>query len=302
MIKDLLLELLSIESYSGQEKALAEFIAKQLPGFEITRQTLAKNRYNLIAKKGKGKLWLVAHMDTVPGWIEPRISGGRLYGRGAVDNKGNIATAISVANEVEDINLCFTVGEEADFVGARAVASLIGDDLAIVMEPTGFQVQSAQRGALSFEVQTAGKREHSAYAKPGQSAILKLIELIKILESKHWTAFNVGLIEGGVAANVVPDSAKAVISVRPENMQEYSRIKKVIGKYKILNDMKPYHNPKIDGAMQKAFTEMAFFKNAFVWGVGNINCAHAADEHIILKDLEQAPAKLKALINKYQSK
>lgn len=219
-MEKLILDLLKIESYSGNEERIANFIISKLKGFKITRQFVTKNRFNIITKKGSSGLWLLAHMDTVNSWVEPRIKGDKIYGRGAVNNKGNITTAMEIGKHLENINLCFTVGEEHDFVGAKAAQKIIKNDLVVVMEPTNFEIYSKQRGMIGFEILTKGKQEHSAYTNGKNNAIQKITSILTDLEKRKWTAFNVGKIEGGIAANIVAPWAKAILSVRPETTEE----------------------------------------------------------------------------------
>lgn len=295
----LLISLLKIQSYSGDEERIAKFIVSKLKGFKIKRQFVAKNRYNIIARKGISKVWLVAHMDTVKSWVEPKVEGNKIYGRGAVDNKGNIAAAIEVGKQLSDINLCFTVGEEQDFIGAKSARKIIKNDLAIVMEPTNFEVYSRQRGIVNFEISTKGKQEHSAYSSGKNNAIQKLVKILLDLERKKWTAFNLGKIEGGIASNIVAPSAEVSLSARPETMKEYLSILKKVRNYRIKNKIPPYSNPKIKGKLKKAFTEMAFFKNSLVFGAGRIGQAHSNHEFIFKKDLNVAPEKIIDLINRF---
>lgn len=298
-MEKLLLNLLKIQSYSGNEEKIANFIISKLEGFKIKRQFVAKNRFNIIARKGKSKVWLVAHMDTVKSWVEPRIEGDKIFGRGAVDNKGNLATAIKVGKRLNDINLCFTVGEEQDCIGAKSARKIIKNDLAIVMEPTNFEIYSSQRGMIDFEISTKGKQGHSAYADSKDSALQKIIDILYSLKKENWTAFNIGRIEGGIASNIIAPSARATLSVRPETRKEYNTILEKIKKYKILNKIPPYANPKIKGKVKKAFTEMAFFKNSLVFGAGNIGQAHSDHEFILKRDLNSAPEKVISLLKKF---
>lgn len=297
-MEELLLKLLEIQSYSGNEKKIADFIISKLEGFDIERQFIGKGRYNIFAKKGNSKIWLVVHMDTVKSWVEPRIVKNKIYGRGAVDNKGNIAAAIEAGKRLNDINLCFTVGEEADFIGAKLAGKIIKNDLAIVMEPTNFQLYSGQRGMIDFEIVTKGKQYHSAFVNSKDSAIQKLMDILSKLDKEKWTAFNVGKIEGGIAANIVAAEARALVSARPKSNYEYQSILKKISKYKIINKHPPNINQKIKGKIVEYFTEMAFLRNCICFGAGNMKQAHSDYEYITKKELQLAPEKIVNLIKK----
>lgn len=297
-MNELLLKLLKTQSYSGNEERVANFIISRLKGFKVKRQIVGKNRFNIVAQKGNSKIWLVAHMDTVRSWVKPRIEKDKIYGRGSVDNKGNIAAAIEAGKKLDDINLCFTVGEERDFIGAKFAKKIIKNDLAIVMEPTNFQVYSGQRGMIDFEVSTEGKQYHSAYVKDKDNAIQKITEILSELSKENWTAFNIGKIEGGTAANIVPSKAKASLSVRPESREEFEFILRKIKKYKIINKFPPRFNQKIKGKMLKVFTEMAFLPNSICFGVGDIKQAHSDAEFIFKRDLNLAPDRIIGLVKR----
>jgi acetylornithine deacetylase/succinyl-diaminopimelate desuccinylase-like protein len=299
-IEQLLLKLLRIPSFSSQEKNIGEFIIRQLKGFKITKQYIKKDRFNIIARKGDSKKWLVAHMDTVQGNLPVKMTKDKIFGRGACDNKQSIAASIIVGNELKDINLLFTVGEEVDFVGAKAAK--IKGNLIVVQEPTDFKIITGQNGIIEFVIKTTGQRTHSSSDKI-DSANNELIKILSDLNKKQWTCFNVGLISGGIASNVVADKAEAVVSARPKDIIEYknilSAVKKINAKIEFKNDFKPCASnlifPKF---ISRYFTEIAFFKNSIQFGAGDINFAHSDKECILREDLNVLPEKLTNLLMK----
>src|SRR5512135_3263328 len=113
-IEKFLVQLLKINSVSGHETEIGRFLNSTLgqAGFSVERQAVGHGRFNVIARKGKGGIWLVVHMDTVGGDVPVRVTSDRIYGRGAIDNKGNLAGAVMAAADMENVNLLFTVGEE----------------------------------------------------------------------------------------------------------------------------------------------------------------------------------------------
>ncbi|TAN58736.1 M20/M25/M40 family metallo-hydrolase [Patescibacteria group bacterium] len=292
-IEKLLVKLIKIPSFSGSEGKIGNFIVSQLRGFKIRKQIVDGKRFNIIARKGNSRKWFVAHMDTVAGNIPLKIDSQNIFGRGACDNKQSIAASIIVGNQLTDINLLFTVGEEFDFAGAKKAkrSGIIGKkDSAIIQEPTNFEIITGQRGVITFTVQTAGKAAHSSVDKQN-SAIQKLISMLYFLEKKKWTAFNVGLISGGIAGNIVSDRAEATIVVRPDNISEYDRINRELrrldAKVIIKNDFKPIINDAMPFPVKigKGFSEIAFFKNSIKFGAGNIKFAHSDNEQISRTDL-----------------
>ncbi|WP_367834243.1 M20/M25/M40 family metallo-hydrolase [Vulcanisaeta sp. JCM 16159] len=123
----LLMEALSIYSPTGDEHELAEFLTELLimNGFEARIDEVG----NVIAIKGDGEpvLWLHAHMDTVPGFIEVRREGNKIIGRGASDDKGPLMAMLLAFMESESSRgtLVFTavVHEEGDSLGTRYLIS-----------------------------------------------------------------------------------------------------------------------------------------------------------------------------------
>ena len=302
-IEKLLVGLINIESTSGNETSVATFIESQLKDFHCERQYVDKKRFNLIARKGKSNVWIVAHMDTVPPFFPARVTADKIFGRGAADNKGNIAGAVFVARELKDINLLFTVGEEQDFIGAKK-AKIKGK--AIVLEPTNFKVRTAQCGVIAAKLTAKGDQKHSSLlVKQEENALHVLVDTLDRLIGKHWHCFNVGTMKGGVAANVVAGSAETEFSVRPRSQKEFLEILKTIRTLKnvrvqIINKISPFKSNLAKNYPSSGpvsfFSELAFFKDGILFGVGDIAQAHTVTEFIRRKDLEKLPGKLVSIV------
>ena len=298
-VEKLLIDLIDRESITGNEATVAGFIESKLSGFRMSRQYISRERFNVVAQKGNSDVWIVAHMDTVPPFFSAKVTKDKIFGRGSIDNKGNIAGAIMAARRLSDINLLFTVGEEKDSIGARK-ANIKGR--AIVMEPTNFKVRTAQCGVVAARITAEGGEKHSSLlAEKNESAIYTLINALHELSKKNWHCFNVGIIKGGVAPNVVAGSAEAEFSVRPKNRKEFENI---------LSTFKTLKNVKV-GIIQKAlpfkshiskgrllsepvsfFSELPCFKEGVLFGVGDIAQAHTVKEFVLRKDLTMLPDKL----------
>lgn len=303
-IEKLLVELLNIKSVTGNEKKLADFIVNKLEGFEVEKQVVAGERYNIIAKKGGSKTWFVAHLDTVPGDVPIRITKDKIFGRGACDNKGNIAGAILLGNKLKNINLLFTVGEEVDFCGAKKVK--IKGERFIVMEPTNFEILTGQLGIFAFLLKAKGVEKHTSQKfKQKDSAIHKLVLAIEFLLKKNFNAFNVGNITGGTVDNVVSKEAVAEILTRPKSEKECQEIKialdEVKKKFDLEVKLKDVVDPfssllPIQGGVAPFFSEMSFFENSLLFGAGDIKQAHTKNEFILRKDLGQLVRKLEEIV------
>jgi acetylornithine deacetylase len=156
------------------------------------------------------------------------------YGRGTVDAKGPVATMVIASHkffksriETPSLGMLFVVGEEIGGTGMIAFAKYASNTTSragIFGEPTEGKLASGHKGNLRLDLNVQGKSAHSAYPWLGISAINYLADAIvalNILEpalptSKLLgpTTLNTGRITGGVAANVVPESANASIAIR----------------------------------------------------------------------------------------
>lgn len=305
-IEKLLIELLKIPSVSGQEKEIGQFLLTQLSGFKIKKQHIDKGRFNIIAEKGKAQVFLVVHMDTVSGVVPLKIAKDRIFGRGAIDNKGNIAGAIMTARKLKNIGLIFTVGEEFDFAGAKKLKMKKGKY--IVMEPTNMNIIKGQRGLIAFNIVAKGIQKHSSLNfKKEDSAIYNLLNMLLELYKKNWTAFNVVILNGGEQSNIVAPYVKADVSVRPKSIIEY---KKVLAYLKELKNGKiktsiPGAFPPCFSTLAKFekkneiaqfFSEMVFLKDSILFGVGDIKNAHTINEFVLRKDLNKLEDELIKLI------
>lgn len=137
--------MLEFYSPSGYEAQLAEFLCGALKAWGFATELDAVG--NLIARIGSGpqNIFLVGHMDTVQGEIPVRLADGRLYGRGAVDAKGSLATFIESAKHFQDsraltIWVIGSVDEEGESEGARFLLQQnYRPDYIIIGEPSGWE-------------------------------------------------------------------------------------------------------------------------------------------------------------------
>src|SRR5215210_1217286 len=111
---DLTKRLISIPSISGDEKAVADFLADYLAsaGFEVELQQAEANRPNVYARHGTPDVVLSSHTDTVPPYVEFSEDDDFIYGRGTCDAKGIIAAMVVAAEGLTlsgttDIGLLF---------------------------------------------------------------------------------------------------------------------------------------------------------------------------------------------------
>src|SRR2546423_14066506 len=210
-------------------------ITEQLPHVDQTGVT----KINLVARtkiKDEIELALVGHTDTVPydpAWTDAlRLTeqDGKLFGRGACDTKAFIAAALTAIDSIDltklkkPLALVFTSDEEIGCLGAKRLAAArpFRVRYAIVGEPTSLQPMRAGKGYCLAEVIVRGREAHSAYPAFGASAISRAARLLNRFEANAeqlkgethpdfdppYTTFNVGLIRGGTAKNVIPGECR----------------------------------------------------------------------------------------------
>jgi acetylornithine deacetylase len=263
-IVQLLLDLVAVPSVTGAEGAVQGVVERNyaLRGLEIDRweatrediadyivhvgeQAVYVNRPNLVGtRRGVGgerarSLMLQGHIDTVdngdPGlWTRNPLgeaTADRIYGRGAADMKGGIATYISVLDVLDalglklkgDLLLAASVGEEDGGLGALSTM-LRGHraNAALISEPTNLEVVIAGGGSLVFRITVHGKSAHGAHRDQGVSAVEKFYpifhdllaweaernrELSHPLYDGYGNKFpiSVGLVRAGTWASTVPE-------------------------------------------------------------------------------------------------
>lgn len=218
------------------------------PASNASSTEAAKPRFNVVAWPGKSKtpqpkVIVSSHIDTVPPFIPYSASDAApgadtvLAGRGSVDAKAAVAAQVIALTELlgagkvaaDDVMLVFVVGEEVDGVGMRHFSSSLERQeppprfrAAIFGEPTEGRLACGHKGFLGCEVTAHGHAGHSGYPWLGKSATEVLLRaLVRVLDTDlgsserfGQTTINVGHIEGGVAANVIPELAKANLALR----------------------------------------------------------------------------------------
>ncbi|QKY68299.1 M20 family metallopeptidase [Lentibacillus sp. CBA3610] len=193
-------------------------------------------------------------------WIYPpfsgRIENGRIYGRGAFDSKGRIASYVMAALALKrsgipfrgDISIVLTCDEETGgMLGAGYILEnkFISGDM-VVVEGYSDQIVRAMPGVLQLKIISKGISSHSAWKWKGVNSVEKMAKVInglsglqKELEKEtytfpgmDYTTVNIGMIEGGTKINVVPDLCEIEVDFRvtPEHTIEeiYNRVENLI--------------------------------------------------------------------------
>ena len=308
-------ELLAIQSPTGGEERIVDFVARRLVarGWSVTVQEVTPGRGNVWASRVGGVVTLSTHLDTVPPFVPPRLEDGRLHGRGACDAKGIAAAMLAAAERLvesgeERTDLLFVVGEEKGSDGARAANHLPATSRFLVNgEPTESRLATGAKGSLRVTLRTRGRAAHSAYAHLGQSAIEPMLDLLPTLRDVSLptdpvlgeTTVNVGTIRGGTEANVVPELAEAELMFRLVSPVE--EVKRVVedwvgGRAEIqwgsTIPAQRFHTiPGFETAAMSYTSDIPLLSRwgtPLLFGPGSIQVAHTPDEHIDVAELRAA--------------
>jgi len=276
------------ENPPGNEKKAFTFLKPILSkmGFQVRTYISPKGRSNIIAERrwGKGGRRLIfnGHLDVVPAgdpskWKYPpfggKLSQGRVYGRGASDMKGGVASFIHAISMIDRSNIPLNQGSLAlhlvsdeeshghQGMGFLAQKGLIKGDAVIVGEPTNLDLVIAQKGALWLRITSFGKSAHGSRPEQGVNAIAKMMHLIDRLNSipllkEHplleKPTINIGKIQGGTKINIVPDRCEIEVDRRllpDENKEEVLReIEEAIKSVQVRNPLFKYQIEEIDYA------------------------------------------------------
>ncbi|HEV8702812.1 MAG TPA: M20/M25/M40 family metallo-hydrolase [Candidatus Polarisedimenticolia bacterium] len=237
----------------GQEGKVTAVLAGELQKLDMRPTTHAKvpGRDNLLATVGKGQpgfrhMLVLLHTDVVPSgapsdWrfspFEPFEKGGKLYGRGVLDDKGPLVAsfaALRILKAHEDqLQGAFTfgaVGDEEVGIGV-GLPFLIEQGLikctdAVIPDIAGNmkEINIAEKGRVLLKVKARGKQAHAMEPAKGVNAINAMSRFLVALQNtrlRHRAhpvlggpTVNAGLIRGGVAPNAVPADCEATLDIR----------------------------------------------------------------------------------------
>ncbi len=324
--------LIDIESVTGNEKAVGEFLFGRLLGLadrfagRIERMEVEADRFNVFAWWDEPVVVLSTHMDTVPPYFASREDDEFVWGRGACDTKGIIASMLHalealLAEGRRKLGMLLVVGEERNSAGARcANRQPRGARFLINGEPTENKLALGSKGALRLEIEAAGRMAHSAYPELGDSAILKLLRALDALQQIDWPAdpvlgeatCNIGTISGGRAPNVVPDAARAEVMIRLVNHADLKpKVMAALGSgvsARVVLEVPPVHLgsvPGIETTIVKYTTdipELTAWGQPFLLGPGTIHVAHTAEERVPKKQLVEAVSLYQHIVKELQKR
>ena len=325
------LDLVDIPSESRSEAAVYAYVDAAVPlekAFDDGETLLYARR------SGKPLVLLAGHTDTVPaqGNLPGRIEDGWVVGLGASDMKGGVAVMIELARWAETAELAHDVAflffpreelgpAENPLPGLFERAPVVDEAaLVICLEPTDNTLQLGCLGNLNARIVFDGRSAHSARPWLGDNAIAKALrglEPVLSAEPRDVTiegllfreVMTVTQLQAGIATNVVPARAEAIVNYRyapdrtPEDAE--ARIRTIFPGAEIASNSGAAHVASLDGAVvsalraagsfevqpKQAWTNVADFAarglDAVNLGPGATRYAHAVDERVEIAELER---------------
>lgn len=183
------------------EAQIAEAVAQHMRGcgLDVEMQEVEPGRPNVIGvlegrERGRSVMFC-GHMDTVgvegmEAPFDPVEREGRLFGRGSQDMKGGLAAMIDAARLAAQhgfargrLVIAAVVDEEYASIGADALVSGWGADMAVVTEPTDLQIGVAHKGFAWIDVETYGRAAHGSRPREGRDAIMAMGRVLAALEA-----------------------------------------------------------------------------------------------------------------------
>jgi len=308
--------LIDIDSTTGREGEAGVWLARFLGdhGYRVREQPVSDGRYNLFASDADEPVVVLStHFDCVPPFFASREERGLLFGRGACDAKGILAAQVAAAIRLRDagerrVGLLFVVGEERGSDGARVANghAPAGVRYLVNGEPTDNRLGAATRGALRLRLRAQGLAAHSAFPELGESAIDKLLDALMVIRGLQLPAdpllgrthYTVGLIEGGVAPNVISPHASAELMFRTVGdvgpLREALRVVESLVSIEQVFDIPAVRMHTVDGFETAVFPYASDVPLLRGWGrpllvgPGSIHVAHTSEEHVAIDELRAA--------------
>jgi len=208
---------------------------------------LPPNLVAVLHGKGKGRILIVAHIDTVfgPGTVAGRpfsVDGDRAHGPGVGDEKAgvvNAVTALAILHELgfenfASITLLIDDSEERGSPGStRLIQTLArGSDVEFNMEPGDppDALTVWRKGSANIELAVHGRAAHAGMAPAdGRNAAVELVHQLAALEGRFphsgdGLTVNLTLLKGGIRMNIIPDSAEATLNVRFRDPEQFAGV------------------------------------------------------------------------------
>jgi succinyl-diaminopimelate desuccinylase len=332
--------IVDVSSVSGDEDLLASAIEAALEPLAHLRVRRFGNCIVARTERGRAeRVVLAGHVDTVPlaGNLPSHVEGDRLYGCGTSDMKSGLAVQLRLAAGVpepaRDVTYvfydCEEIEAERNGLGrlSRSHPELLAGDFAVLMEPSGCEIEGGCQGTMRAEVTVTGQRAHSARSWMGRNAIHDAGEVLDVLRRyqprepevdrlRYHEGLNAVAISGGVAGNVIPDRCLVTVNYRfaPDRdvAAAEAHLREVFGRWEVaIVDAAPSARPGLGTGPAASFaaavggspraklgwTDVARFAElgipAVNYGPGISEIAHTRDEYVEIPRIAECEARMR---------
>jgi acetylornithine deacetylase len=312
---ELLKELISLSSFSGKEDKTADVIQKSLENkFDSDKPTLLLNSHHDTVKPTGG--W-----DSDP--FYPLIEGDKLIGLGSNDAGASLVSLIAVFNYFYKSinishNLILALTAEEENSGENGIRSILPElgkiDLAIVGEPTGMQMATAEKGLMVLRCRASGRSGHAA-RETGENALYKAMEDINWIKNYKFSKVSpllgpakmtVTIIKAGTQHNVIPGHCEFTIDIRSTDTCNNEEILDLL-KHNLTSDfqdpslnlqpscisvdhelVKIAKSLRIETFGSPTLSDQTYIRGASVkMGPGLSERSHTANEFVYLSEIEE---------------
>lgn len=315
-VDELTRSLVDIDSTTGREHDVAVWLSRFLRnrGYSVSEQPVSDGRFNVFARlDAPPEVVFSTHFDCVPPFVPSRQDRGVIFGRGSCDAKGILAAQFIAVERLRAagesrVAMLFVAGEERGSDGARVANEHAPGSVRFLIngEPTDNRLGVATRGVLRVRLCASGRAAHSSFPELGESAIDKLLDALMVLRGVALpedpvlgrTHYTVGLIEGGVAPNVISPHASAEILFRI--VGEGAPVRAALKVVEPLVAIEPVLDiPAVRMQTMPGFETAVFpyttdiplltrWGTPLLLGPGSIHVAHTDDEHVSVDELKHA--------------
>jgi succinyl-diaminopimelate desuccinylase len=327
-------------SVSGDEAQLAGAIERAL--LALPHLSVQRFGNSIVARTRLGRperVVLAGHIDTVPlaGNLPSHVADRRLYGCGTSDMKSGVAVQLRLAAGVpepaRDVTYvfydCEEIEAERNGLGrlSRSHPELLAGDFAVLMEPSGCEIEGGCQGTMRAEVTATGERAHSARSWMGRNAIHEAGGILTVLRRyqprepevdglRYHEGLNAVGVSGGVAGNVIPDRCVVTVNYRFAPDRDIAtaerHLREVFGDWDVtIVDAAPSARPGLDAGPAASFaaavggapraklgwTDVARFAElgipAVNYGPGIAELSHTRDEYVELASIGDCEARMR---------
>jgi len=346
-IEKILFTLLSIPSPTGKEMPLLHWLEAYLADLDFITswEQVEGNRANLFASRGNPQYLIATHVDTVSSWFHPYAfspykDGDKIWGRGAIDTKGQIAALLNaIERTAASCAIALFVDEEKKALGSERFVPPFTFTGAIVLEPTELSLAIAQAGNIEFSLEIEGEAAHGAMPGRGKNAIeifcnlYQELKTISCLQISHPllkdTGINIGRIKGGIDCQVIPAKCEVEIDIPilpgVDLEMAHSEIEAILQQFPVSWEVKSCDPPWeisphetvvkclaqcVERQIPVRFSGMSAWTDAanlfqkripsVVFGAGDLALAHTPQEYIYLEQLVTLSKILKTFLEEVE--